>query len=212
MKTKIKLLMVSLLIIVLNSCLIPDALAAELMGTQNIIEDASNKIKLRMQDKVFAGNFKEVTGYVDSVINPYIDFDLISSLVLGKFWKTASPAEQKGFEKEFKVLLIRSYSRGFVEFKNWSISFLPVEITPDAKKVVIKTKIIQPGMQAVAVDYRMVLFKGSWRVYDILIDGVSLVTTYRSSFQNDIEKTGSLQGIIDQLTKRNAEAFSTENN
>ena len=184
--------------------------ASELAEPQKIIEDTSNQIKVRMQDREFTKDFKNVTEFVRSVINPHSDFDLISSLVLGKFWKAATPAEQESFKKEFQTLLIRSYSRGFVEFKDWTIKFFPVNAEGDERKVLVKTEIIQPGLQPVNVDYRMFLVKGEWKVYDILIDGVSLVTTYRSSFKNDIERTGSLQEVINQLIKRNAEAFANK--
>ncbi|MDD1621548.1 MAG: ABC transporter substrate-binding protein [Methylococcaceae bacterium] len=185
-----------------------DVSASELIGPQKIIEDSSNQIKVQMQDRAFTQDFKKVTEFIRSVINPHADFDLISSLVLGKFWKAATPSEQESFKKEFQTLLIRSYSRGFVEFRDWSIKYFPVNTEGDERKVLVKTQILQPGLQAVAVDYRMFLVKGEWKVYDILIDGVSLVTTYRSSFKNDIERTGSLQEVINQLIKRNVEAFA----
>jgi phospholipid transport system substrate-binding protein len=120
--------------------------ASELMGPRKIIEDASNQIKARMQDQAFTQDFKHVTEFVDSAINPLADFDRISSLVLGKFWKTATPAEQDSFKKEFKMLLIRSYSRGFVEFKYWSIKFFPVNTEGDERKALVKTQILQPGL------------------------------------------------------------------
>lgn len=187
-----------------------NVLASELVDPQKIIEDASNQIKVRMQDQEFTKDFKNVTEFVRSVIDPHTDFDLISSLVLGKFWRAATPAEQESFKKEFQTLLIRSYSRGFVEFKDWTIKFFPVNTEADERKVLVKTEIMQPGLQPVEVDYRMFLVKGEWKVYDILIDGVSLVMTYRSSFKNDIERTGSLQEIINQLVKRNTEAFANK--
>ncbi|WP_446810698.1 MlaC/ttg2D family ABC transporter substrate-binding protein [Methylomonas sp. 2BW1-5-20] len=193
------------------SLIFGSALAAELSEPQKIIEDASTRIQGRMQDQVFSQNFPKVTEFVDSVINPYTDFDLISSLVLGKFWKDATPAEQESFKKEFKALLIRSYSRAFVEFKNWTVNFLPLNSEQDDRKVLVKTQVIQPGIQPVSVDYRMFFIKGEWKVYDILIDGISLVTTYRASFKNDIERTGSLQVVIDHLIERNAESVSAQN-
>ena len=191
--------------------MISNGWAADLVEPQKIIEDTSNKLKVRMQDPGFTQDFRKITEFVHAVIYPHADFDLISSLVLGKMWKDASPAEKDNFKKEFQTLLIRTYSRAFVEFKDWSIRFLPVNPEEDERKVMVKTEILQPGLQPIAVNYRMLNSKGEWKVYDILIEGVSLVTNYRTSFKNEVERTGSLQEVINQLAKRNTEALSAKN-
>ncbi|MGY6275141.1 MlaC/ttg2D family ABC transporter substrate-binding protein [Methylomonas sp. MgM2] len=180
-------------------------MADALAEPQSIIERTSNQIKSRLRDKQFAKNFPQVVDYVGTVIDPYIDYDLLSVLVLGKFWKTATDAEKVRFKKEFKTLLLRTYARVFVELDDWEIEFLPGISKTGGNKVLIKTKVKQPGRQAVAVDYRMLESGAQWKVYDILIDGVSLVMTYRSNFKNDIETMGSLTPLIDKLVKKNAE-------
>lgn len=185
-----------------------NAFAADLIEPQKIIEDSSNQIRVRMQDPEFNKDFLRVTEFVRTVINPHADFDLISSLVLGKFWKDATPVEKDNFKREFQTLLIRTYSRAFVEFKDWTIKFLPVDADGDQRKILVKTQILQPGLQPVEVNYRMLFNNGEWKVYDILIEGVSLVTNYRTSFKNDVERTGSLQEVIKQLVTRNAEALA----
>ncbi len=187
-------------------------LAADFADPQAAIEDASNQLKQRMQEPGFTHDFKKITAFVNEVIYPHIDFDLVSSLVLGKMWKDASPSEKDSFKKEFQILLIRTYSRAFVEFKDWSVRFLPINTEDDSKKVMVKTEILQPGLQPIAVNYRMLNAKGEWKVYDIMIEGVSLVTNYRTSFKNEVEKTGSLQEVINQLAKRNTEALNNKNN
>jgi phospholipid transport system substrate-binding protein len=162
-----------------------------------------------MQDPGFTKDFRKITEFVHSVIYPRADFDLISSLVLGKLWKDASLTEKEAFKKEFQTLLIRTYSRAFVEFKEWSVRFLPMSAEEDPRKTMVKTEILQPSVQPIAVNYRMLLNKGQWKVYDILIEGVSLVSNYRTSFKNEVERTGSLQEVINQLAKRNAEALAS---
>lgn len=189
-----------------------DVLAGDFADPQAAIEDASNQLKQRMQEPGFTHDFKKITAFVNEVIYPHIDFDLVSSLVLGKMWKEASPSEKDSFKKEFQILLIRTYSRAFVEFKDWSVRFLPINTEDDSKKVMVKTEILQPGLQPIAVNYRMLNAKGEWKVYDIMIEGVSLVTNYRTSFKNEVERTGSLQEVINQLAKRNTEALSNKNN
>ena len=134
---------------------------------------------------------------------------MISQLVLGKLWKDASVAEKDSFKKEFQVLLIRTYSRALFELKDWSVRFLPITVSEDdARKVLVKTEILQPGLQPISINYRMLNNQNGWKVYDIVIEGVSLVTNYRTGFKNDVERSGSLQEVINQLAKKNADALN----
>ncbi|MBS3963915.1 MAG: ABC transporter substrate-binding protein [Methylomonas sp.] len=184
---------------------------ADLQEPQQIIENVSNRLKAQMKEPGFRDDFRKINQFVHTVIYPHADFDLISSLVLGRLWRDASPAERESFKKEFQTLLIRTYSRAFVEFKDWSIRYLPINPDEDPRKVMVRTEILQPGLQPIAVSYRMLNQQGEWKVYDILIEGVSLVTNYRTSFRAEVEKTGSLQEVINQLAKRNSEALSVKN-
>ncbi len=199
--------------------------AQALAEPQKIIEDASKKLKQRIQDKTFTQDFKKITEFVDDVIYPHMDFEKISRGVLGKLWRKATPEEKAAFTEQFKTLLVRTYSRAFVEFKDWSIDFLPLDLKKEVKtftsrrtgktiqKVVVRTQILQPGQQPIPVDYRMYKAEGGdWKVYDIIIGGVSLVTNYRTTFKNEYKQTGSLKKIIENLAKRNKEAFEKSAN
>jgi phospholipid transport system substrate-binding protein len=183
---------------------------ADLLPPQQAIEIASTKLQQRMQNKSFIKDFAKVTQFVNETILPHTDFDRISALVLGKIWKTATPDERERFKQEFQTLLVRTYSRAFVEFKDWSIRFLPLDMENGATKVIVKTEVLQPGLQPVAVNYRMLLSKGEWKAYDIMIEGVSLVTNYRTTFSNEVQTKGSLNAVIDSLAKRNTEALSAK--
>jgi phospholipid transport system substrate-binding protein len=98
-----------------------------------------------------------------------------------------------------------------VEYNDWSIRFIPVEMPNTATKVIVKTEVLQPGQNPVDVDYRMYLSQGEWKVYDIMIAGVSLVTNYRSTFDNEIQQNkGSLSAVIDALVKRNVEMLAAK--
>lgn len=207
MKT-IKYTVFGLLTLLLGLMFVSEAMAAELLPPQQVIEDVSAQLKTRLQDKSFTQNFAKVTEYVNGVIDPHADFDKISVLVLGKLWKTATNEEQERFKREFQTLLVRTYSRAFVEFNNWSIRFLPIEMESGATKIIVKTVVMQPGKQNVEVFYRMLLSNGDWKVYDIMIDGVSLVTNYRSTFSEQYKTKGSLSAVIEDLAKRNVEALA----
>ncbi|MBK8814489.1 MAG: ABC transporter substrate-binding protein [Methylococcaceae bacterium] len=210
MKTKQSWL-VSLWLAGLFLVYLPVVKASDLLPPQLAIQEASDKLQQRLQDKSFIQNFAQVAQFVDQTIYPHTDFDKISELVLGKLWNSASSNDQTRFKQEFKTLLVRTYSRAFVEFKDWSVRFLPLEMENGANKVVVKTEVLQPGLQPISVNYRMLLNNGQWKAYDFMIEGVSLVTNYRSTFTNEVKTKGSLSAVIDGLAKRNAEALAAKN-
>ncbi len=190
---------------------VTECIAEDLQAPQQVIQSVSTQLQQKLKDKTFTKDFAQVTRYVNSVIDPHTDFDKISPLVLGKHWKAATVDEQKRFKHEFQTLVVRTYSRAFVEYNDWTMRFMPLDMSNEATKVVVKTEVLQPGLQPVDVNYRMVLSNGDWKVYDILIGGVSLVTNYRSTFNDEIQSKGSLNAVIDSLVKRNAEALAAKN-
>ncbi len=180
---------------------------ANLVEPQVAIATASNQLKVKMQEAGFTQDFQQITQFVESVIYPSVDFDRISALVLGKHWKTATSEQKSRFKTEFKTLLVRTYSRAFVDFKDWSVRFLPINMDANSRKVIVKTEILQPGLQPIAVNYRMLLSKGQWKAYDIMIEGVSLVTNYRTSFKNQIQRNG-LAATLSMLSQKNQDALN----
>ncbi|ESS72836.1 toluene tolerance family protein [Methyloglobulus morosus KoM1] len=208
MKTKQYL---GLVIVLLGLLSVTAIKASDLLPPQMAIQEASDKLQQKLQDKAFSQNFAQVAQFVDQTIYPHTDFDKISELVLGKLWGTASSDEQARFKREFQTLLVRTYSRAFVEFKDWTVRFLPLDMPNGGNKVVVKTEVLQPGLQPISVNYRMLLANGEWKAYDIMIEGVSLVTNYRSTFSNEVKTKGSLDAVIDGLAKRNAEALAANN-
>ncbi len=185
-------------------------IAEDLQAPQQIIQSVSTQIQQKLKDKAFTRNFAQVTQFVNGVINPHTDFDKIAPLVLGKHWKTATTVEQQRFKHEFQTLIVRTYSRAFIEYNDWTLRFIPLDASNEVTKVMVKTEVLQSGRQPVDVNYRMFLSNGDWKVYDILIDGVSLVTNYRSTFNDEIQTKGSLSAVIDGLVKRNAEALAAK--
>ncbi len=193
------------------------AVAADLSAPQQAIQSASNQLKAHFQDENFNQNFAEINHFVEGVINPYMDFDKISSLVVGKYWRGASADEKMNFKKEFKTLLIRTYSRAFIDFKEWTIRFLPLNMEKSVRKVkktkavTVQTKILQPGKRPFSIDYRMWLINGEWKVYDIMIEGISLVKNYRKSIGTRVSRPGaSLASVTAYLAKKNSDALAAK--
>lgn len=207
MKAK-QITVLGLFAILLSLMPVTNVIAEDLLPAQQAIQTASAQLQDKLQDKSFTKDFAKITQFVNEVIYPHTDFDRISALVLGKLWKTATIDERERFKHEFQTMLVRTYSRAFVEFTDWSVRFLPIEMGEDATKVIVKTEVLQPGIQPISVNYRMVLSQGEWKAYDIMIEGVSLVTNYRTTFTQEVQAKGSLNAVIEGLVKRNAEALA----
>lgn len=184
-----------------------NAVSNDAKQAQQIVEDTASQIKARMRDESFSKDFKKFTVYVDSLIETHTDFELIANLVLGKQWKEATDNQKQQFKTEFRKLLVRTYSRAFMEINNWTINYLPITAMSDEKKIVIKTQVIQSGQKPISIDYKMYSEGQQWKIYDLIIEGVSLVTNYRTIFKNDNEKSKSLDSIIDDLKVKNTNAL-----
>ena len=180
--------------------------AEELAPPQLVIQRTADQLQSSLQKPEYKADFKKATALVDKIIYPVVDFDRVSILVLGKHWRTATTAQKERFKQEFRMLLVRTYTTAFTEYSDWKIRYLPLEDNTD-KKALVKTEILQSGGQPVAINYRMVQEGANWKVYDVLIEGISLLQNYRTSFNDEVEQTGSLDQLIAHLAERNASAM-----
>lgn len=176
-----------------------------LSAPQKVIQETADQLQRTLQKPEIKSNFTKATQVVDSIIEPHIDFDRVSVLVLGKYWKTATTEQKARFKQEFRRLLVRTYTTAFTEYANWNIRYLPSQDSGD-DKTLVRTEILQSGAQPVAVNYRMINTKATWKVYDVLIEGISLLQNYRTSFTNQIADGGSVDQLIKDLTARNDSA------
>jgi phospholipid transport system substrate-binding protein len=174
---------------------------AEISAEDLVRKTADDVLATIKNDKdIQAGNQQKIFALAEEKILPNFDFDRVCRMVLGKNWKSASPEQQAVFQKEFRSLLLRTYAVALGKYKNQVIEYKPMRAEPDAKNVSVKTEILQPGGQPIAVDYSLVRAENGWKVYDIVIESVSLVTNYRSQFSNEIRTNG-----LDSLNKKLAE-------
>jgi len=161
-------------------------------------EDVLNTLK---SDKdIQAGNQQKIYALAEEKILPNFDFERVCRMVLGKNWRTATPEQQAAFQKEFRTLLLRTYATALGKYKNQVIEYKPLRAEAGAKNVSVKTQILQPGGQPISVDYSLVKLDNGWKVYDIVIESVSLVTNYRSQFSSEIRDNG-----LDSLNKKLAD-------
>jgi phospholipid transport system substrate-binding protein len=197
----------SALSLILSSFCAPAMSAEQLAPAQQVIQKTADQLQVSLQKPEYKSDFKKATTLVDSIINPHVDFDRVSILVLGKNWRTATPEQREQFKKEFRMLLVRTYTTAFTEYADWKIRYLPMDGETSDNKAMVKTEILQSGGQPVAVNYRMVQDGNDWKVYDILIEGISLLQNYRASFGDEVERTGSLDQLIKHLAERNSGAL-----
>ncbi len=180
----------------------------ELLPPQLVIEQTSKELKERIGNKAYVGNMTETMRIVEEVLSPHVDQHRVSALALGKYWKKATPEQRADFEKAYKDTMIRLYSAAYASYKDWSIRHLPLTLKPDAKKTIAKIEVLRSSGQPVAISYRMINRNGDWKVYDIIIEGISLVSNYRSQFSEIIDQNkGSIQALIDHLVKKNRVAL-----
>ena len=179
------------------------AAVAEMSADDLVKQTAEDVLATIKNDKdIQAGNQQKIFALAEEKILPNFDFDRVCRMVLGKNWKSASPEQQATFQKEFRSLLLRTYATALGKYKNQVIEYKPLRAEPGAKNVSVKTQILQPGGQPIAVDYSLVKGDGGWKVYDIVIESVSLVTNYRSQFSNEI-RTNGLDSLNKKLAQKN---------
>ena len=169
-------------------------------------QTADDVLAIVKNDKdIQAGNQQKLFAVVEEKILPNFDFDRVCRMVLGKNWKTASPEQQALFQKEFRSLLLRTYATALGKYRDQVIEYRPMQTDASEKNVTVKTQIIQKGGQPIAVDYSLVKGPAGWKVYDITIENVSLVTNYRSQFSSEIRQNG-LDSLNKKLADKNAAA------
>ncbi|MDX1529758.1 MAG: ABC transporter substrate-binding protein [Gammaproteobacteria bacterium] len=176
-----------------NTASPPEALVRE--TTDKVLE------VLKKEREVINKDPARIFGIVDEFIIPHLDFELMSQRVLGKFWHRASGEQQSKFVREFQTLLVHTYAAALREYSDQRVEFLASR-TGDGGQVTVRTQVVQSGGPPIPINYEMHKPNGGWKVYDISIDGVSLVINYRSTFASEIRSNG-LDALIDRLVEHN---------
>lgn len=148
------------------------------------------------------GNSRKVAELAEQKVLPHFDFERMTRLAVGRNWAQASDAQKQALTKEFRTLLVRTYSTSLTAYRDQTIDVKPTKMSPQDKETTVRTAVIQKGGPQIPIDYAMEKTDGGWKVYDVIIDGVSLVTTYRGSFNDNIQK-GGIDGLVKTLADRN---------
>ncbi len=190
--------------LVLFCALISGAWAQATLGPREQVIETSKQILdvLRARREALQADSSLIYGYINEILLPHFDFARMARSVLGKHWRRASNDQRRRFIAEFQNLLVRTYGTALLEYTNQKIVYLPLRTSATHTRVTVRTEIRPPGGFPIPVNYGMYQRKSGWEVYDVIIDGVSLVTNYRSSFSQDIQRYG-LNYLIGKLAERN---------
>jgi len=178
----------------------PDALA------RSVTDDVLAVI--RADKDIQGGNQRKVLDLVEAKVLPHFNFQTMTQLAMGRNWRSANPEQQKQLVAEFRTLLVRTYTTAFTSYKNQTVDYKPVRMKPDDTDVLVQSLVKQPSGPPVAVDYNMEKIGGAWKVYNVKIEGISLIENYRNSFNTEVQKSG-VDGLIKALQDKNRSAQTT---
>ena len=155
------------------------------------------------QDKdIKAGDRAKINALIDAKVLPHFNFDRMTALAMGRNWRKANAEQKKVLTSEFRTLLVHTYSGALASYKNEVIEFLPMHAGAGDADVMVRTRVKQPGSEPIGMDYSMEKTPEGWKVYDVAVAGVSLVTNYRDSFNSEIKQSG-IDGLIKALESKN---------
>ena len=194
----------SLIVATWSQPTLADATAGAVESPVVLLERTSTQVIkiLRDDHELLKKEPERVYKIIDDYILPHLDDVTMAKLALGKNWRKATKQQKLAFIDEFRKLLIRTYSKSLIEFKDQEINYFPVKLAADAYKTSVKAEVIQPGGPSIPMAYRMRVKNNAWKVYDIKIDGISLVTSYRGTFTQEIRKSG-IDGLLKYLRDKN---------
>ena len=188
------------------------AFVAALVPVVALAQEAPDALVKRVTDEVLAiikadkdlqtGNSGKIAELAEAKVLPHFDFKRMTQLAVGRNWAQASDAQKEQLVKEFRTMLVRTYSTSLTAFRNQKIEVKPLKMAAADKEVTVRTAVIQQGGPQIPIDYAMEKTDGGWKVYDVVIEGASLVTTYRSTFNDQVQK-GGIDGLVKTLAERN---------
>ena len=156
---------------------------------------------VRTDPKVQAGDQQRIRDVIETKLLPNFDFERMTALAMGRNWRQATPEQQKQLIDQFRALLVRTYSGALGQYRDQAMEFKPLRGDP-AADVTVRSEIVRPGQVPVQIDYGMTKTASSWKAYDVIVGGISLVTNYRDEFNEQI-KNGGIDGLIKTLASKN---------
>ncbi len=157
---------------------------------------------LRSDRDINASHPDKLMNLIETKVLPHFNFMRMTRLAVGKNWRKADTQQRDALVGQFRLLLVRTYATAFTSYREQKIVYRPLRMRPDDQDVVVRSQVVQPGGPPVAVDYSMEKTGNGWKVYDVAIEGVSLVQNYRSTFNSEVQR-GGIDGLIRALDSKN---------
>ncbi len=172
-----------------------------------LVKRASQEVLqiVRTDPKVQAGDQARIREVIETRLLPNFDFERMTALAMGRNWRAATPEQKQQLIREFRTLLVRTYSGALSQYRDQKMEYKPLRMAPDATEATVRTEVIRPGQSAVQIDYGMARTPAGWKAYDVIVGGVSLVTNYRDDFSEQI-RSGGIDGLIKTLASKNSGA------
>ena len=169
-----------------------------------LVKNVTNEVLdiVRKDKDIQSGNTKKAIDLVEAKVLPNFDFGRMTTLAVGRDWKSANATQQKTLTDEFHTLLVRTYSNALTAYKSQTIDFRPLKMAAGDTDVTVRTEVKQAGAKPISIDYSLEKTDNTWKVYDVVVGGVSLVTSYRDQFKQEIN-TGGIEGLIKSLQAKN---------
>ena len=179
------------------------AQAATPVPDQLVKDNVARIIELLKANRdTYARDHKKLYAMVHEQVLPHFDFRVMSRSVLGRYWRDASEEQREKFVNEFRDLLVRTYATALLKYTNEEVRYLPFRFNPNDKTSVVKTEVIQQGGPPIPINYSFYQTESGWKVYDVAIEGVSLVTNYRSTYATKVKNEG-LDALIKSMGDAN---------
>ena len=178
---------------------------AQQLGPEELVKQITADVleTVKSDKQLQAGDRRKALAMAEQKILPHLDFREAAQLAMGKSWNTASPAQQAQIINEFRSMLVRIYSNAIQVYRGQTMKVLPVRLAPGATEVTVRNQYLSQGRPPVPVEYAMKKTPEGWKVYDISVEGVSLVLTYRAEFES-ITRTSGIDGLLKRLAEKNA--------
>lgn len=186
------------------SLLLPMGAQAQETAPDALVKNVTNEVLdiIRKDKDIQAGSTKRAIELVEQKVLPHFNFSRMTALAMGREWRQTSPAQQKALTDEFRLLLVRTYSNALTAYKNETVDYRPFKMQAGETDVTVRTQIHQNGGKPIALDYSLEKQAQGWKVYDVVVGGVSLVTNYRESFATEV-RNGGIDGLIRSLQAKN---------
>ena len=175
---------------------------------RSVTQEVIGRIKLDAD--LQAGDPVKVAALVETTVLPVFDFNRMTRSAMARNWRLASPAQQTALVTEFKTLLVRTYSSALTKYRDEVIEFKPLRAAPDDTEVTVKSDVKRTGKERMSLDYDMEKTPAGWRIYDVRVAGVCLVSTYREAFAERVRE-GGVEGLIKSLSEMNRQGDSRFN-